>query len=214
LLNARDAGSSVVVIRGSAGNFCAGGDVVEFRDLAYGGESLGAGADILHRIILLIRGLDAIVITVIEGIVMGAGIGVFLASDLTVAAKSTIINMGYRRIGLTPDGGSSILLPLIVGAKRFNEMYLFSGNINMEKAKELGLINFVWGEEELEEKLERTIGDVSALPQEPIRYFKDLVNSSLFASLEDHLDKEGRYLSELGQKAGFKERLDAFLKKR
>ena len=113
-----------------------------------------------------------------------------------------------------PDGGGSFLLSRIVGAKRFNEMYLFSRNITMAEAKDLGLINFVWEEGEIDDKLEKMIRDLKALPIETIAPFKDLVNRSLFTGLEAHLDKERFYVTELGGKPQFKERLDEFFKKR
>jgi len=122
--------------------------------------------------------------------------------------------MGYRRIGLTPDGGGSLFLARMVGAKRFNAFYLFSQNITMDEAKTLGLVNIVCEEEEFEEKLDKTIASLRNLPMETIGYFKDLVNHSLYSGLESHLDKERFYVSELASKPLFKERIEAFLKKK
>jgi 2-(1,2-epoxy-1,2-dihydrophenyl)acetyl-CoA isomerase len=214
LQNARDRKSSVVIIRGSGKAFCAGGDIVEFRESDDTGSRIDFMADQLHKAILLIRNMDAIVVAVVEGVAVGAGLGLALACDVTVAEKKAIMNMGYRRIGLTPDGGGSIFLPRIVGAKKFSEMYLFSGNITMDEAKDLGLVNFVWDGEELEGKLEKMIADLTALPMETVGYFKNLVNHSVYSGLEIHLDKERHYVSELGGKALFKERLDQFFKKK
>ena len=84
----------------------------------------------------------------------------------------------------------------------------------MDEAKELGLVNIVCEEEEFEEKLNKTIASLRALPMETIGYFKDLVNHSLCSGLEVHLDKERFYVSELGGKPLFKERIEEFLKKK
>ncbi len=214
LLRAQEKKSSVVIIRGAGKAFCAGGDIVEFRQSEDTGPRIDSMADSLHKSIMLIRNMEAIVIAVIEGVAVGAGVGLSLACDLSVAEKSAIMNMGYRRIGLTPDGGGSILLSRLVGAKRFNEMYLFSRNITMDDAKNLGLVNFVWNEADMEEKLDKMIRDLKALPFETIGPFKDLVNKSLFSGLQTHLDKERYYVTELGGKAQFKERLDEFFKKK
>ncbi|MBA4418143.1 MAG: hypothetical protein C0392_09575 [Syntrophus sp. (in: bacteria)] len=214
LLNTQEKKSSVVVIRGSGKAFCAGGDIVEFRESTDTGARIDSMAGSLHKSIMLIRNINAIVIAVLEGVAVGAGVGLSLACDLSIAAPNTIMNMGYRRIGLTPDGGGSFLLSRIIGAKRFNEMYLFSRNITMAEAKELGLVNFVWEEGEIDAKLEKMIRDLKALPMETIAPFKDLVNRSLFSGLEAHLDKERYYVAELGGKPQFKERLDEFFKKR
>ena len=203
-----------VVIRGSGKAFCSGGDIVAFKSAPDTEALIDAEAGVLHESIKRIRTMKSIVIAAIEGVAVGAGVGLALACDLSIATKKTIMNMGYRRIGLTPDGGGSLFLARMVGAKRFNAFYLFSQNITMDEAKELGLVNIVCEEEEFEEKLKKTIASLRALPMETIGYFKDLVNHSLYSGLEVHLDKERFYVSELGGKPLFKERIEEFLKKK
>ena len=135
-------------------------------------ENVDSMANALHNGIMLIRKTDAIVIAVVEGLAAGAGVGLALACDLSVAERRAIMNVGYRRIGLTPEGGGSFFLPRIVGGKKFSEFYLFSRNIDMEEARELGLVNFVWDEGELEENLHKMIQELILLPMETIPRFK------------------------------------------
>ena len=201
-----------VVIRGSGKAFCSGGDLAAFKSAPDTEALIDAEAGILHESIKAIRAMNAIVIAAIEGVAVGAGVGLALACDLSLATKNTIMNMGYRRIGLTPDGGGSLFLARMVGMKRFNAYYLFSQNITMDEARAMGLVNIVCEEEEFEEKLNRMIANLRVLPMETIKYFKDLVNNSLYSGLESHLDKERFYVSELAGKPLFKERIEAFLK--
>jgi 2-(1,2-epoxy-1,2-dihydrophenyl)acetyl-CoA isomerase len=203
-----------IVIRGSGKAFCSGGDIVSFRNSEDTEALIDADARVLHEGIKLIRHTGAVVIAVMEGVAVGAGVGLALACDLSIATTRTIMNMGYRRIGLTPDGGGSLFLSRLVGAKRFNELYLFSRNINMAEAKELGLVNVVCEEAELEERLAQMIKDLSGLPLETIKYFKDLVNLSLFTGLDHQLDKERFYVAELAGQPLFKQRLDEFFRKK
>lgn len=214
LQKADNDGAQVIVIRGSGKTFCAGGDLIEFKESKDPGSRIDTMAGALNESIKLIRNTGAVVIAVLEGVAVGAGVGLSLACDLSVATKNTIMNMGYRKIGLTPDGGGSILLSRLVGAKRFNEFYLLSRNINMAEAKELGLINVVVEEGELEGKLTDLIKEIKSLPMETVKYFKDLVNASLFSGLDTHLDKERFYVSELAEKPLFKERLTEFFSRR
>ena len=213
LERAEAAGAGIIVIRGAGKTFCAGGDILEFRESAQIDVQIDCMADYLHRSVSKIREVNAIVIAVVEGLAFGAGLSISLACDLTVAETKAIMNMAYRRIGLSPDGGGSFFLPRLVGAKRFNELYLLSRNIDMREALELGLVNFVFGEEELETKLAELERDLRMLPAEPIGRFKELVNLSLFSGLASHLDKERRYVTELGTRPEFKQRLDAILKR-
>ena len=203
----------VIVIRGAGKTFCAGGDIMEFRQSAQIDVQIDCMADYLHRSIRKIREINAIVIAVVEGLAFGAGLSLSLACDLTVAEMKATMNMAYRRIGLTPDGGGSFFLSRLVGAKKFNEFYLLSRNIDMREARELGLVNFVFGDTELETKLAELVRDLRALPVESIGRFKELTNLSLFSGLASHLDKERRYVAELGTRPEFKQRLDAILKR-
>ena len=58
------------------------------------------------------------------------------------------------------------------------------------------------------------ISELMALPMETIGYFKNLVNHAVYSGLDIHLDKERFYVSELGGKPQFKERLDQFFGKK
>jgi 2-(1,2-epoxy-1,2-dihydrophenyl)acetyl-CoA isomerase len=214
LKRADEQASKIIIIRGSGKAFCAGGDLLEFNESPDPGSRIDNMADCLHKSIMLIRNTGAIAIAVVEGVAVGAGLGLSLACDLTLAAKSAIMNLGYRRIGLTPDGGGSISLPRLIGAKRFNELYLFSANVNMAEALSLGLVNFVCDEEEIDDKLNDLIKNLLALPMETISRFKCLVNDSMFFGLEKHLGMEQQYVKELAEQPPFKEHLTTFFKRR
>jgi 2-(1,2-epoxy-1,2-dihydrophenyl)acetyl-CoA isomerase len=212
--NAARESAPLIVIRGSGGAFCSGGDIIAFREAGDAEALIDAEAAVLNESIKLIRNIPAIVIAVIEGVAVGAGGGLALACDLSIATKKTIMNMGYRRIGLTPDGGGSILLPRIVGAKLFNELYLLSRNVTMDEAKDLGLINFLCDDGEVDSKLDELIRSLKALPMETMGKFKDLVNRCLFFGLETHLDMERRYVADLAAQPLFKQRLDEFFRRK
>lgn len=214
LKEADGAGTEIVVIRGAGKAFCSGGDILAFRNAEDAEALIDSEAGTLHESIKLIRNIGAIVIAVVEGVAVGAGVGLSLACDISIATKKTIMNMGYRRIGLTPDGGGSFLLPRIIGAKRFSELYLFSRNINMEEAKDLGLVNFVCDDAELEDKLADIIKGLRALPMETVKEFKNLVNHSVLSGLDTHLDKERYNVAEFASKPLFKQRLDEFFSKK
>ena len=85
-----------VVIRGSGKAFCSGGDIVAFKSAPDTEALIDAEAGVLHESIKRIRTMKAIVIAAIEGVAVGAGVGLALACDLSIATKKTIMNMGYR----------------------------------------------------------------------------------------------------------------------
>ncbi len=203
LKNAETQGASIVAIRGAGKNFCSGGDVTEFITSEAPAEQVDAMADFLNRSINLVRSIPAIVIAVVEGVAVGAGMSLALAADFTLAETKAVMNMGYRKIGLTPDGGGSIFLPRLVGMKRFNELYFLSRNVTMEEAKEMGLVNSVVDEEDLEEELANLIEELKALPMETTRRMKELVNLSLLPGLGSHLDRERRFVAQFSAAPNF-----------
>lgn len=205
--------SHIIVLRGSGGTFSSGGDIAEFREGTDRRTQMSKGAGLLNKVIVSLRKTNAIIIAVLEGVAAGAGLSLSLACDLSIATRNTIMNMAYSKIGLTPDGGGSILLPRIIGAKKFSEFYLLNGNISADKAQELGMVNFVCEEDELEIRLGEIIKGLKALPTETIGYFKDLTNNALFFGLEEHLEKERAYVSMLAGTDQFRKRLDQFFVK-
>ena len=187
--------------------------MIEFRDSDEPAVKVDVMADFLNKGINLIRTIPAIVIAVVEGLAVGAGLSLSLACDLTIAEEKAVMNMGYRRIGLTPDGGGSIFLPRLIGLKRFNEVYFLSRNIAMAEAKEIGLVNFVVNAGELEARLATLIEELKAMPTETTKKLKELVNLTLFPGLSSHLDKERLGVAQFAGEPAFQERLKKLFKK-
>jgi 2-(1,2-epoxy-1,2-dihydrophenyl)acetyl-CoA isomerase len=207
LQKAAEMKASIVIIRGTGNTFCSGGDVIEFRDSDLPGQKVDAMADYLNRSIMKIRSIPSIVVAVVEGLAVGAGLSLSLACDITIAGKTAIMNMGYRRIGLTPDGGASFFLSRLIGMKRFNEFYFRSRNISMAEADQLGLVNVVVEEKELEDRIGILINELKSLPLETTSKAKELVNLSLWQGLSNHLDKERLFVSQFASEPDFQERL-------
>ncbi|PXW62938.1 enoyl-CoA hydratase/isomerase family protein [Methylobacterium sp. B4] len=115
---AADARVTRVVVRGSGGRaFCAGGDIRQIYALGKAGRDA--------EVMAFWRGeycLDAAVktfpkpyIALIEGIVMGGGVGISLHGDVRVAAESYSFAMPETGIGFFPDVGTTYALPRLPG---------------------------------------------------------------------------------------------------
>ena len=139
-----------VMITGTGGAFCAGADVKDFLESLEGegpeglSQRLRQLAGNLHReIIVGIRRLDKPVMAAVNGVAAGAGFSLALCCDLRVASADSRFIMAYAGIGCTADGGSSYMLPRLVGMSRAMEIYMASQPIGAEYARELGLVNQV-----------------------------------------------------------------------
>ena len=111
-------------------------------------DSIHTLADTLHtKVVLGLRRLEKPVVAAINGVAAGAGFSLMLGCDLRVAASGARFLMAYANIGATADGGSTYLLPRLVGSGRAMELYLASQPISAQAALEMGLVNQVVADE-------------------------------------------------------------------
>ena len=217
----RDPDMRAVIITGSGGSFCAGADVKDFvNQLENSGpeglhQHLKHLADAFHRhVIIPIRQLDKPVIASIDGVAAGGGLSLALACDLRVASDSARFLMAYGNIGATADGGSTYLLPRLIGTARAMELYLSDQPIGAQRALDLGLITQIFPPAELERS---TLEFAARLAQGPTVAYgrvKALFDSSWDATLAGQLDAETEYISNITMTADFQEGIKAFAEKR
>jgi 2-(1,2-epoxy-1,2-dihydrophenyl)acetyl-CoA isomerase len=139
-----------VVLTGAGKNFCFGGDL-------RAAMSKGTGADAylreltayLHSAISQFVRMDAPVIAAVNGTAAGAGLGLMLVSDLAVCGTGSKFTSAYTGVGLTPDAGTSFMLPRVVGAKRAMELMLLNRVLTAKEALEWGLVNEVVSDAEV-----------------------------------------------------------------
>ena len=217
----RDPDMRAVIITGSGGSFCAGADVKDFvNQLGNSGpeglhEHLKHLADTFHReIIIPIRQLDKPVIASIDGVAAGGSLSLALACDLRVASDSARFLMAYANIGATADGGSTYLLPRLIGTARAIELYLSDQPIGAQRALDLGLITQIFPPAELERS---TLEFAARLAQGPTVAYgrvKALFDSSWDATFAGQLDAETEYISNITMTADFQGGIKAFAEKR
>ena len=217
----RDPDMRAVIITGSGGSFCAGADVKDFvNQLENSGpeglhEHLKHLADTFHReIIIPIRRLDKPVIASIDGVAAGGGLSLALACDLRVASDSARFLMAYANIGATADGGSTYLLPRLIGTARAMELYLSDQPIGAQQALDLGLLNQVFPNAELERSTLEFAARLAKGPTVAYGRVKALFDSSWDATLAGQLDAETEYISNITMTADFQEGIKAFAEKR
>ena len=210
-----------VMITGSEGAFCAGADVRDFGEqLEQGGpeglsQHLHALADALHRqVIIPIRRLEKPVVAAVNGVAAGAGFSLALACDMCVAASNARFLLAYANIGCTADGGSTYMLPRLVGTGRAMEIYLANQPIGAEYARELGLVNQVFPAESFDRHALETANRVAQGPTLAIGRVKALFDRSWSSDLESQLDAETEAISDMGLTGDFQEGIRAFNQKR
>ena len=131
-----DASVRAVVLTGAGGCFTAGNDLSDFRDVA---EIVAESPGLVF--LKALRACPKPVVAAVEGYAVGIGTTLLLHCDLAYAGAGARFRMPFTALGLSPEGGSSYLLPLAAGAKRAAELLLLGEPFTAEEAVTAGLVN-------------------------------------------------------------------------
>ncbi|MDA0263910.1 MAG: enoyl-CoA hydratase-related protein [Chloroflexi bacterium] len=210
-----------VLLTGAGGAFCSGADVKDFVDVLDGDGPQGlhnhisALADLLHKkVVLGLRRLEKPVVAAINGVAAGAGFSLMLGCDLRFAANSARFLMAYANIGATADGGSTYLLPRLVGSGRAMELYLASQPMGAQMALEIGLVNQVVEDKQLFRHAMETAVRLAQGPTLAYGRVKALFDNSWDNDIATQLDAETEALANSGLTADFQEGVKAFTGRR
>ena len=210
-----------VLITGSGDAFCSGADVKAFvEQLENGGpeglsQHLQEAAEVLHNeVVLGLRRLEKPVVAAINGVAAGAGFSLMLACDIRIASSKARFLMAYANIGATADGGSTYLLPRLVGSAKALEIYLANQPMSADVAKEIGLVSQVCPPEELDRHALEAAVRLAQGPTVAYGRAKELFQRSWDAQLEDQLDAESQEISKIALTRDFQEGIRAFAEKR
>jgi len=203
-----------VVLTGAGKAFCFGGDL---RGMIAGGlpaePYLKELTTHLHAAIARFMRMDAPVIAAVNGTAAGAGIGLVAMADLAILAAGAKLSLAYTGVGLTPDGGTSFLLPRAIGAKRATELILTNRALGAEEALAWGLVNQVVPDAEVLDTALALAGKLAAGPGGAFGRSKRLLATSLGA-LETQMTLESETIAAQAASAEGHEGISAFLEKR
>jgi 2-(1,2-epoxy-1,2-dihydrophenyl)acetyl-CoA isomerase len=203
-----------VVLTGAGRQFCLGGDL---RAMA----SRGGGVDgylreltgYLHSAISHFVRMDAPVIAAVNGTAAGAGVGLVTMADLAVCGASSRFKLAYSGVGLTPDGGTSFLLPRTVGIKRTMELVLLDRALTSAEALEWGLVNSVVDDSQVVDEALRVAERLAAGPTSAYGKAKRLLAASI-AGFESQMVLESETIAAQAVTRQGAEGINAFLEKR
>jgi len=135
-----------LMLTGAGKAFCAGADLSAMDAAQASAPSLGERtADAMvaesNPLILELRALPVPVLTALNGAAVGGGVGLALAADVVIAARSAYFYLpSMPRLGLLPDLGASWFLPAQIGRARFMALTLLGDRLPAELAAQWGLI--------------------------------------------------------------------------
>ncbi len=139
------ASARVVILTGSQGSFCAGGDLDELAAWSQGPPEAIATTlySSFQAMIRNIRATDAVVIAAVGGPAVGAGMDLALACDLRLASEDARFGQVWVRLGVIPGTGGAFLTPFLAGPTKAAELLLTGDLITAAQAHEAGVVNDV-----------------------------------------------------------------------
>ena len=153
-------------------------------------------------------------ITAVNGAAAGVGCSIALMGDLVVCAESAYFLQAFGRIGLVPDGGSTYILPRLIGRARAAEMVLLADKVPAQQALDWGMVNRVVPDDQLMGEARSLAERLSQGPTRALELSRKLLRESADSTLDEMLQAERLAQRTAGRTKDFAEGVDAFLNKR
>ncbi len=153
---ARDDNVWVVALTGSGDSFCAGLDLSggeRYSPLSPQSAQLDDISWVGQFLLAIRKRCDKPVVGGINGVAVGAGLGLAMATDVRIVARGARLMAGYTRIGGSPDAGLTITLPQAMGYERAMRFMMENRTANGEEAVALGMAGEVADDDQLAERL-------------------------------------------------------------
>lgn len=191
----RDAGSDpdcrVIVLHGAGGSFCSGGDVRAIAENQQGRPSAQFDRiGLLNELLRAIRACPRPVVAAVEGHAAGAGASIAFACDLIVAADDAQFAIAHVRLGISPDGGATMMLPRAVPLQLASEWLLQGKPIAAQRLHSAGLVNRLTETGDAVAEAMRWAAELADGPPEAMASIKRLVNDACLSDLDQHLEQE------------------------
>ena len=180
-----------------------------------GGRDLGEVIDTYYNpIARALAESDIPIVTALNGLAAGAGVGIALGADIVVAARSAYLLLAFANIGLVPDAGSTWLIAQSIGRAKTLELALMAEKLPAERASDLGLIARVVDEEALEAEAEAVARKLAAMPTLALGMIRKQVRTALDDGFCQSLETEREHQRKAGMTEDHQEGVQAFKEKR
>jgi 2-(1,2-epoxy-1,2-dihydrophenyl)acetyl-CoA isomerase len=213
-------GTRVIVLTGAGEAFCAGADLVGYPAQSQSpGVALEAEMDEMvsttyHRLATAVYRIPRPVIAAVDGVAAGFGCSLALNADITLASTRARFIQVFVNIALIPDGGSSYILPKLVGIKKALEMAFTGDPVNAEEALGLKMVNAIFPPEALLDKALEFARRLARGPVKTMGIAKQTFHEAHTLHYEEVLDMECRRQARLMTKPDFFNAVMAFLQKK
>ncbi|MBE9538647.1 MAG: enoyl-CoA hydratase/isomerase family protein [Proteobacteria bacterium] len=182
-----------VVLRGAGGHFCAGGDISGMNKITQTPEQAKKAAwefnRAFGRMITRVNRAPQLVITLLEGAVLGGGFGLACISDIAIADSGAKLAMPETGLGIPPAQIAPFVV-MRIGLTQTRRLALLGERIGGAEAVRLGLVHYVTeGEEAMQSKLDEVLTKLRRCAPNATAITKRLLLDVASTELEALLDR-------------------------
>ena len=214
LIDAEDI--DAVVISGAGGNFSSGGDVHEIigpltkMDM----KGLLRFTRMTGDLVKAIRACPQPVIAAVEGICVGAGAIIAMASDLRFGTAESKTAFLFTKVGLAGcDMGACAMLPRIIGQGRAAELLFTGRNMGGEEAERWGFFNRLCEPDSVLQEAQEMAAKLAAGPNFAHMMTKTQLDKEWAMSLDAAIEAEAQAQAICMQTRDFERAYQAFISK-
>ncbi len=218
LAEAEANGTRVLILRGSGGHFCSGGDV---KDMAAARMRSSSGGDAIAEVNARFGHLCAafaktpvVTIAVVEGAVMGGGFGLACTADIVIASQTVAFGLPETSLGLVPAQIAPFLVERI-GYAKAKRLAVSGARIEAAEAMRAGLVDHMCeNAADLEATIEATIRQCLGCAPKAIAETKQLLRLARFEKAEDLIAHAAGVFAKVARAPEGAEGTAAFVEKR
>jgi enoyl-CoA hydratase/carnithine racemase len=177
-----------VILIGGGPDFTAGNDLQDFMMASMGGASFHDMP--VLRFLELLRASAKPIVAAVRGNAVGIGTTLLLHCDVVVASSTARFRLPFAPLGLVPEAGSSLLLPLTVGRARASQLLMLGDFFAATEAHAMGLVNQLADDEATDAAAVDVAAKLALLPPQALRETKRLIKAPWEAQVKKQMADE------------------------
>lgn len=201
----------VILISGAEGSFTSGNDL---KDFATHKGQLDPDTNPTPKFMKALLECDKPVVAAVQGPAVGIGTTMLLHCDMVFAGESAYFQLPFAKLGLCPEFASSVVLPRLMGHARAAELLYTSESFSGEVAKEVGIVNQVFADGELMDRVKERCQQLTQQPASALRATKRLLKKDIREEAYKVMEREQESFKAGLQSPEFVEAVTAFSEKR
>ncbi len=205
-----------VVFASNGGNFCSGGDVHDIIAplTKMGMPELLNFTRMTGDLVKAMRHCPQPIIAAVDGVSVGAGAIIAMASDIRYATPEAKTSFLFNRVGLAGcDMGACAMLPRLIGHGRASELLFFGRSMSAEEGKAWGFFNEIVPAEKLDDHAMEAARRLAAGPSFANGITKNQLNMEWDMSLDTAIEAEAQAQAICMQTKDFERAYRAFVAK-